>query len=132
MSDIVKLRVLTEEEKANIATLMAAGSTINQVAGKIGRSFKLVKKYVETQPAQVEIASIKERLVTKYQAIAENCLDRLMRDEIIEAATARDLATISGICVDKSRLLQGESTENVGVVIGSLDEQITDWLRLSR
>lgn len=133
MPEIVKLKVLTEEEKANIATLMAAGTTCNQIAKRIGRSFKIVKKYLETDTAQVEILNIKERLVTKYQQLAENCVDRLLEEEVIEKASPKDLAMISGIAVDKSRLLSDESTENVAVVVqhSSTEELIEESRRLS-
>jgi len=95
--------------------MAAAGATIHCIALQLGRSDRVIKKHLATTPAQIEIADIRQRLITKYQNLAEICVDRLLKKEIIETATPRDLATISGIAVDKSRLLNDESTENLSV-----------------
>jgi len=123
MLETTKFRLLTEEEKVKIATMAAAGATIHCIALQLGRSDRVIKKYLNTTPAQAEIADIKERLIVKYRNLAEVCVDRLLRKEIIETATPRDLATISGIAVDKSRLLNDESTENLSIrAIGNMPE----------
>jgi hypothetical protein len=106
---------LTEQEKQDITVLSASGLSIHAIAVRLKRSDKVVKKHLSSFPVQQQVQDIRERLIEKYQTLAENCLDRLLDEGTIDQASPRDLATISGISVDKARLLSDQSTENLAL-----------------
>ena len=115
------------EEKQTAKVLYANGQEIAQIAQAMRRSAHAIKRCLSPEEVQLEIQDIRERLIQKYQAIAEKCTDRLLEPGTLDQSSPRDLATISGISVDKSRLLAGQSTENIAVAVGSMsDDEIDD------
>jgi len=119
-------RYMNQEEKETAKVLFANGSTIFQIAQAMRRSSHAIKRCLAPEEVQLEIQDIKERLIRKYQEIAERCTDRLLEPGTLDQSSPRDLATISGISVDKSRLLSGQSTENVAIALNSLSEDEID------
>jgi hypothetical protein len=125
---------LTEQEKQSVTVLSASGLTIHAIAVRLGRSDKVVKKHLTSPPVRIQVQNIRERLIDKYQTLAENCLDRLLDEGTIDKASPRDLATISAISVDKARLLSDLSTQNLAmhnseVVDVNLDPRAINMLR---
>jgi hypothetical protein len=100
-----KTRYLSQQEKETAKVMYANGSTVFQVSLTLNRSHHAIKRVVTRPEVQAEIENIRERLIDKYQTLAENCLDRLLDEGAIDKASPRDLATISGISVDKARQL---------------------------
>lgn len=110
-----KTRYLNQQEKETAKVMFANGSTVFQVALTLNRSHHAIKRVVTRPEVQAEIEDIRQRLIEKYQTLAENCVDKLLDKGVIDKASPRDLATISGISVDKARLLSDLSTQNLAV-----------------
>jgi hypothetical protein len=106
---------LSEQEKQNVTVLSASGLTIHAIAVRLGRSDKVVKKHLTCPPVLMQVQNIRERLIVKYQQLAQDCLDKLLEPGTIDKASPRDLATISAISVDKARLLSDLSTNNLAI-----------------
>ena len=116
-------RYMSLEEKETAKVLFANGQEVAQIAQAMRRSSHAIKRCLSGEEVQAEIQDIRERLINKYQAIAEKCTDKLLAPGTLDQSSPRDLATISGISVDKSRLLAGQSTENIAVALGSMTEE---------
>jgi hypothetical protein len=110
-----KTRYMNQQEKEEAKVMFAGGLTIFQVALKMNRSHHAIRRVVTQPEVQAEIHDIRERLINKYQTAAENCVDKLLEPGTIDKASPRDLATISGIAVDKARLLADQSTQNLAI-----------------
>jgi Tc3 transposase len=127
-----KYSSLSEQEKQNIAVLSASGLTIHAIAVRMQRSDKVIKKYLYSFPVQQQVQDIRERLIVKYQRLAEECVDKLLAPGTIDKASPRDLATISGISVDKARLLSEQSTANLSVRSEALNSIKIDEKAMAR
>lgn len=113
---LAKTRYFSQQEKETATVMYANGDSIFVVARTMNRSHHAIKRVVTRPEVQVEIEDIRQRLIEKYQTLAENCVDKLLDKGVIDKASPRDLATISGISVDKARLLADRSTQNVATV----------------
>lgn len=65
-------------------------------------------------PERLEQAQLK--LDEKFEIVANTCLDRLLRPEILAEMKGRDLAWVAAVSVDKLRLLRDMPTEIVGIL----------------
>lgn len=99
-----------------------AGQSYHQIARVQGVSSQTVHQTVapllKALPNAAELAEMKASMadhaaVTAYRTIAS------ITDSVIESASLQQRATTAGILIDKSRLLSGESTQNVAVLISS-------------
>lgn len=106
-------------EKTDLAEIeavklqLAAGKSIRAVARNTGRARDTVSQI--KQRHESDIQEIQARLADKFLDTAERALTHIT-DEKLQTANARDLGILSGVMVDKSRLLSGESTQNVAVL----------------
>lgn len=101
------------EEREAIKLQLAAGKSISAVSRNMGRSRDTVSRV--KQRHESDIQEIQARLADKFLDTAERALTHIT-DEKLQTANARDLGILSGVMVDKSRLLSGESTQNVAVL----------------
>jgi predicted transcriptional regulator len=114
---------LTTEQQQQAATLSAAGWSQNKVAKTIGRSRNAVKHYLATPEASAIIRDERQELVELYRDKARACAIAI-DDEKIAKSSALQLATASGICLDKSLLLSGQPTSINVVALMEVAEAI--------
>src|SRR5271157_1611848 len=100
---------LTTEQQQQAATLSAAGWSTNKISKTIGRSRNAVKRHLATPEAIAEVRDERAGLVEIYRDKARACVVAIDDDKIAKAS-ALQLATASGICLDKSLLLAGRPT----------------------
>src|SRR5271157_307856 len=115
--------LMTTEQQAKATTLAAAGWSQNKIAKTIGRSRNAVKHYLEKPEAIAIVRDERQELVGIYREKARDCVVAI-DDEKISKSSALQLATASGICLDKSLLLDGKPTVNVAVLL-----QVVDLIR---
>lgn len=106
---------LTTEQRQQATTLAAAGWSQTKIAKTIGRSRNAVKHYLEKPEAIAEVRDERQELVEIYRDKARACAVAIT-DEKIRASSALQLATSSGILLDKSLLLSGQPTR-IDVVV---------------
>src|SRR5271157_4319890 len=111
---------LTTEQRQQITTLAAAGWSQNKIAKTIGRSRNAVKHYLDKPEAIAIVRDERQELVEIYRETARACVVAI-DDEKIAKSSALQLATASGICLDKSLLLDGKPTVNVAVLLQVCD-----------
>src|SRR5271157_2474572 len=111
---------LTVEQRQQITTMAAAGWSQNKIAKTIGRSRNAVKHYLDKPEAIAAIVDERQELVEIYREKARDCVVAI-DDEKIAKSSALQLATASGICLDKSLLLDGKPTVNVAVLVEVCD-----------
>src|SRR5271157_4691822 len=112
---------LTAEQQQQATTLSAAGWSQNKIAKTIGRSRNAVKHYLDKPEAIAIVRDERQELVEIYREKARDCVVAI-DDEKIAKSSALQLATASGICLDKSLLLSGQPTSiNVVVLMELLD-----------
>src|SRR5271157_887970 len=114
---------LTAEQQQQATTLSAAGWSQNKIAKTIGRSRNAVKHYLEKPEAIAIVRDERQELVEIYREKARDCVVAIDYEKIAKSS-ALQLATASGICLDKSLLLDGRPTVNVGVLL-----QVVDLIR---
>lgn len=107
---------LTTEQKEQATVMCAAGHSSNKIAQATGRNRTTIKRYLETPEAIAEVQDERQELVDLYRDRARACVVAI-DDEKIQKASALQLATSSGILLDKSLLLSGKPTVNVAVMM---------------
>jgi hypothetical protein len=133
---------MTGIEKAGIVALLESGKGVRQVARETGRTPSTISrisrgKCVPIEPEQV--AHIKMNLSGKLYKRADESVD-LMGDGRLEDMSAYQLAGITKHTVETARLLDNESTANIGIagqinhLIGNPDDlrQVLSTLADSR
>ena len=96
-----------------IASLLAENMGVKTVATLAKVSVHTVQAVREHEPQL--IATLKERIAKGARSTARLCIDRL-RDVVLDKdskISARDLAIITGVLVDKAELLSGGATARV-------------------
>src|SRR5271157_6268640 len=115
--------LMTTEQQAKATTLAAAGWARERIAKTIGRSRNAVKHYLDKPEAIAIVRDERQELVELYRSKARDCVVAIDAEKIAKSS-ALQLATASGICLDKSLLLDGRPTVNVGVLL-----QVVDLIR---
>lgn len=130
-----KARRYTEPEKLAIAALLKSGKSIAAIAreNKIPPSsiynVKANKKYEILEASKVE--EIKRSLVGMTYANAHRA-QSFITDDKLNQASALQLMTISAIGIDKGRLMEGLSTENIAKLGDQCDSEIEEQLKGKR
>ena len=111
---------MTVEQKQQAITMAAAGHSCNKISQAIGKDRVAIKRHLDTPEAIEQVRDERTELVELYREKARDCVAAI-DDEKIAKASALQLATSSGILLDKSLLLSGKPTQNVAVLIEVLD-----------
>ena len=76
----------------------------------------------------------KELMSAKFYLASDRLLDEAMRPEKLSKLRTTEGMMAAGIAVDKARLLEGKSTENVSIrgVVGHLQAQLSDAALMRR
>src|SRR5208337_5574284 len=112
---------LTVEQKQQAITMAAAGHSCNKISQAIGKDRVAIKRHLDTPEAIAQVRDERTELVELYRQKARDCVAAI-DDEKIAKSSALQLATASGICLDKSLLLSGQPTSiNVVALMDVLD-----------
>jgi hypothetical protein len=87
----------------------------------MGKGINMVKRHLETPEVIAEVQDERAELVELYREKARDCVVAI-DDEKIQKSSALQLATSSGILLDKSLLLSGQPTAiHVHALVDVLD-----------
>jgi hypothetical protein len=111
---------LTTEQKQQAITMAAAGHSCNKISQAIGKDRVTIKRHLDTPEAIAQVRDERTELVELYREKARDCVAAIDDDKIAKANVLQ-LATSSGILLDKSLLLSGKPTQNVAVIVQVLD-----------
>ena len=111
---------LTTEQQQQIITMAAAGHSQTKISKTIGKGRNMVKRHLDTPEAIAQVGDERTELVELYKQKARDCVAAI-DDEKIQKSSALQLATSSGILLDKSLLLSGKPTQNVAIIVELLD-----------
>ena len=100
---------LTTAQKQEAIVLAAAGYAPSRVAKTMGKSRLMVKRHLEAPETIAMVRDEQAELVELYRQKARDCVAAIDDDKIAKAS-ALQLATSSGILLDKSLLLSGQPT----------------------
>lgn len=100
---------MTVEQKQQAITMAAAGHSCNKISKAIGKDRLTIKRHLETPEAIAEVSEERTELVELYRQKARDCVAAIDADKI-KKSSALQLATSSGILLDKSLLLSGQPT----------------------
>ena len=105
---------LNVEETEKVKSLAALGYSTRHIGREVSRSPHTVAKLLKTPTVAAEVVVKRLELSDLYEKLSRDTLESITK-ETIEDASLLQRATSAGIFTDKSRLLKGESTINVGV-----------------
>src|SRR5271165_3993118 len=105
---------MTVEQKQQAITMAAAGHSCNKISQAIGKDRVAIKRHLDTPEAIEQVREERTELVELYREKARDCVAAIDDDKIAKAS-ALQLATSSGILLDKSLLLSGQPTSIVHV-----------------
>jgi hypothetical protein len=113
--------LLTTEEKQKITTMSAAGSSVYRISQTLGKGCTTIKRHLETEGVMEQVKDEQAELIELYKDRARECAIAITPEKI-EKANVLQLATSSGILLDKSLLLSGKPTSiHVHALIDVLD-----------
>jgi hypothetical protein len=107
---------LTTEQKAQVATLSAAGWSQNKVARTIGRSRHAVKNALAKPEVQKAVHDEKQELAGIFRQKSRDVVTSIS-DADISRASLQQKSISSGVLLDKSLLLTGEAPMSINVQI---------------
>lgn len=107
---------LDDAERQQISVLRAQGKSPHAIGKILGRSENTVKSALKRPEVAAQVKDIQTRLADKFEAATERVLDAIT-DEDIQKAGLRDKSVAAGVLLDKSRLLRGQSTDNIGLMV---------------
>ncbi len=105
---------LTTEQQQQIITMAAAGHSQTKISKTIGKGRNMVKRHLDTPEAIAQVGDERTELVELYRQKARDCVAAIDDDKIAKSS-ALQLATSSGILLDKSLLLSGQPTSIIHV-----------------
>lgn len=105
-------------QKRTAALMKAGGHSQNAICKATNLHHTSIKRIMK-EPAVIEdIAKFEKQLSDSFGDTAARALASI-DDTKLETASARDLGVLAGICVDKQRLISGQSTQNVAMMCAS-------------
>ncbi len=105
---------LTNPEIEQIKILRASGLTFHAISVEIQRDPKSIKNICLKPLIASEIMEIQEELADAYDGLARRMIESIT-DEDIRKLNAYQRTIAAGICTDKTRLLNNQSTENISI-----------------
>ena len=116
------------EVRALAITLRTSGMTYRAIAKKLDLHLDQAYRLCNTIPDKITIDTlrlserVKAHLCDKALHTANLCLTRATDDDKLDKASTYQLVMSSAVMIDKHRLLSGESTATVEVLVGHQQE----------
>jgi Transposase and inactivated derivatives, IS30 family len=107
---------LDDAERQQISLLRAQGKPPHAIGKILGRSENTVKSALKRPEIAAQVKDFQTRLAGKLEAASERVLDAIT-DEDVRKAGLKEKALSSCMLIDKARLLRGQSTDNIGVMV---------------
>ena len=101
--------LMTTEQQQQSVTLAAAGWSQERIAKATGRSRNSIKRHLDDREVMDMVRDERTEMVELYRDRARACA-LAITDEKIQKSSALQLATASGILLDKGLLLSGQPT----------------------
>ena len=105
-----------ELEKQKIAVLSAQGKSKRSIGQILHRDGKTIALALRRDDVQVMKETAAKELSEMFTDVARRALEAI-DDEKLMKSSARDLGVLSAVCVDKQRLISGESTSNQAIAV---------------
>lgn len=105
---------LTVPEVERAKSLAALGYSYRRIGKELGRSDHAIAKLLRVPEVAAAVVEQKAELSDMFERLAVRTLEAVSAKDI-EKASLQQKAISSGIFIDKSRLLRGESTSNVNI-----------------
>ena len=113
--------IMTTEQQQQSVTLAAAGWSQERIAKATGRSRESIKRHLDKPEVMDMVVTEREEMIEIYRDRSRACAVAITDDKISKAS-ALQLATASGILLDKSLLLSGQPTSiHVTALVDVLD-----------
>jgi len=110
---------LSEEQVDNIITIYGNTNNIKKTALKTGFNINTVRKYIKDNRLITNKLVINKKIsddkiqIDMINNVIPKYLNRLSKREVIQKSSGAQCATITGILVDKKKVLQGEKADLV-------------------
>ncbi len=115
------LKKIDKTTQNNVAILAAQGASVTRISKQTGLHHNTVKK-VLAEPAVIATREeIEGQLAALFSETAHRALKKISDDKL-EKSSARDLGILAGVCVDKNRLITGQSTSNQAILLKAIFE----------
>lgn len=112
------LKKIDKTTQNNVALLAAHGASVTKISKQTGLHHNTVKKVLAVESVIATKEEIEKQLSDMFLDTSKRAL-RAISDDKLEKSGARDLGILAGICIDKSRLISGASTENIAVIMAT-------------
>lgn len=112
------IKKIDKVDQHAVALLAANGGSINKISKQTGLHHSTIKKVLAEPSVQATKAELEEALAESFSDVARRALENIS-DEKLEKASPRDLGVLAGICIDKNRLITGQSTQNIAVMMAN-------------
>lgn len=109
-----------------MALLAAHGASTTKISKQTGLHHNTVKKVLQEPSVVATRNDIERQLAALFSETAHRALKKIS-DEKLEKSSARDLGILAGVCVDKNRLITGQSTSNSSILLQAImDSEMGD------
>jgi len=110
-----------------------AGKSLRTLAKDTNLSVNTIRAILrqETPPSRM-VERMKKGLAGKLYQVADMALDRVVEEGVIERLGGYQAMLVAGIAIDKARLVEGESTQNIDIrlITMKLEELAAEEKRL--
>lgn len=109
---------LDKSTKNNIALLAAHGATVTKISKQTGLHHTSIKRALQEPSVIATREQIEKELSEMFMDTSRRAIQAIS-DEKLDKSNARDLGILAGVCLDKSRLITGQSTQNIAQLMAS-------------
>ena len=115
------LKKIDKTTQNNVALLAAHGASPTKICKQTGLHHNTVKKVLQEPSVIATQRKIEEQLAEMFADTSRRARQAISDDEL-DKSSARDLGILAGVCVDKNRLLTGQSTSNLSLLFRIVEE----------
>jgi lambda repressor-like predicted transcriptional regulator len=112
----VSVKKIDKTTQNNVAILAAHGASTNRISKQTGLHHTSVKSILQEPAVMATREEIEKQLAALFSETAHRALNKISDDKL-EKSSARDLGILAGVCVDKNRLITGQSTSNQAILL---------------
>ena len=106
---------MTLQEIERAKALSALGKSYHAIGLELDRDSKTIKKHLTKPQVAKDIKELKKEIASLYEDLSQQILRSITCADIKEAKL-RDRVISAGVCTDKARLLNDESTANISEI----------------
>lgn len=114
----MQIKKIEKSEQRTVALLAANGASVNKISKQTGLHHNTVKKVLQQDDIVALKTDIEGRLADKFELLAESILNSVSEDDLLKASLQQKSISAATM-LDKSRLIRGQSTQNIAVMMAS-------------